>query len=36
MESLIGHFEVFGLNVIILHDAAGALRAFSGKVPGHC
>ena len=33
--SLFRHFKVFRLNAI-LHDAAGAVRAHSGKGPGYC
>ena len=35
LESLSRHFNVFRLHAI-LHDAAGAVRAHSGKVPGYC
>ena len=35
LESLFCHFKVFGLHAI-LNDAAGAVRAHSGKGPGYC
>ena len=35
LEFLFRHFKVFGLDAI-LHDAAGAGRAHSGKGPGYC
>ena len=35
LEFLILHFKVFGLNAI-LYDAAGAVRAHSGKGLGYC
>ena len=35
LEFLICHFKVFRLQAI-LHDAAGAVRAHSGKGPGYC
>ena len=35
LEFLFRHFKVFRLHVI-LHDAAGALRAHSGKGTGYC
>ena len=35
LEFLFHHFKVFRLHTI-LHDAAGALRAHSGKGPGYC
>ena len=34
-EFLFRHFELFRLHAI-LHDAAGAVRAHSGKGPGYC
>ena len=34
-EYLFRHFKVFRLHAI-LHDAAGAVRAHSGKGPGYC
>ena len=34
MEFFFRHFKVFGLHVI-LHDAAGAVRAHIGKGPGY-
>ena len=34
-EFLFRHFKVFRLQAI-LHDAAGAVRAHSGKGPGYC
>ena len=35
LEFLFRHFKVFGLHAI-LHDAAQAMRAHSGKGPGYC
>ena len=35
LEFSFRHFKVFKLHAI-LHDAAGAVRAHSGKVPGYC
>ena len=35
LEFLFRHFKVFRLHGI-LHDAAGAVRAHSGKGPGYC
>ena len=35
LEIIFRHFEVFRLHAI-LHDAAGAVRATSGKGPGCC
>ena len=35
LEFLFRHFKVFRLHAI-LHDAAGAVRAHSGKGPGYC
>ena len=35
LELLIRHFKIFRLHAI-LHDAAGAVRAHSGKGPGYC
>ena len=35
LEFLFRHFNVFRLHAI-LHDAAGAVRAHSGKGPGYC
>ena len=35
MEFLFRHFKVFRLHAI-LHDAAGAVRAHSGKGHGYC
>ena len=35
LEFLFRHFKVFRLNAI-LHDAAGAVRAHSGKGPSYC
>ena len=35
MELLFRHFKIFRLHRI-LHDAAGAVRAHSGKGPGYC
>ena len=35
LESLFRHFKIFRLHEL-LHDAAGALRAHSGKGPGNC
>ena len=35
LEFLFRHFKVFRLHAI-LHDAAGAVRAYSGKGPGYC
>ena len=35
LEFLFRHFKVFRLQAT-LHDAAGAVRAHSGKVPGYC
>ena len=35
LEFLFRHFKIFRLHAI-LHDAAGAVRAHSGKGPGHC
>ena len=35
LEFLFRHFKVFRLQAI-LHDAAAALRANSGKGPGYC
>ena len=35
LEFLIRHFKVFRLHAT-LHDAAGAVRAHSGKGPGNC
>ena len=35
LEFLIRHFKVFRLHAI-LQDAAGAVRAHSGKGPGYC
>ena len=35
LELLFGHFKIFRLHAI-LHDAAGAVRAHSGKRPGYC
>ena len=34
-ELLFRHFKIFRLHAI-LHDAAGAVRAHSGKGPGYC
>ena len=34
-ELLFRHFKIFRLHAI-LHDAAGAVRAHSGKSPGYC
>ena len=35
LEFLFRHFKVFRIRAI-LHDAAGAVRAHSGKGPGYC
>ena len=35
LELLFRHFKIFRLHAI-LHDAAGAVRAHSGKGPGYC
>ena len=35
LEFLFRHFKVFRLHAT-LHDAAGAVRAHSGKGPGYC
>ena len=35
LELLFRHFKMFRLHAI-LHDAAGAVRAHSGKGPGYC
>ena len=35
LESLFRHFKIFRLHAI-LNDAAGAVRAHSGKGPGYC
>ena len=35
LEFLFRHFKVFRLHAL-LHDAAGAVRAHSGKGPGYC
>ena len=35
LELLFRHFKIFRLHAI-LHDAAGAVRAHSGKRPGYC
>ena len=35
LEFLFRHFKKFKLHAI-LHDAAGAVRAHSGKGPGYC
>ena len=35
LELLFRHFKIIGLHAI-LHDAAGAVRAHSGKGPGYC
>ena len=35
LEFLFRHFKIFGLHAM-LHDAAGAVRAHSGKEPGYC
>ena len=35
LEFLFRHFKVFRLHAL-LHDAAGAVRALSGKGPGYC
>ena len=35
LELIFRHFKVFRL-LAILHDAAGAVRAHSGKSPGYC
>ena len=35
LELLFRHFKKFRLHAI-LHDAAGAVRAHSGKGPGYC
>ena len=35
LEFLVRHFKVFRLHAI-LHDAAGAVQARSGKGPGYC
>ena len=35
LEFLFRHFKAFRLHAI-LHEATGAVRAHSGKGPGHC